>query len=174
MMPGEMTGAIRKAGRQRLHRTNYIAKACIAQDGKTNMNIADKLTKTCPRPSAWRREKRNEKGFSKAELGYFRCDYDGYKWWTTVWPVNKELEEPELATEFNAVLASFLETFPTLSDLRKYCNARFLPHERAFAIDAFLDLDGPGLYWLRIRLPEKDYNLYLHCISKKAIAEDDK
>lgn len=132
------------------------------------MNLSDKLSKTCPCPSAW--DRKNERGYSAAELGYFRCDYDGYKWWNTVWPINPELKSPELVTEFNSVLDSFYETFPTLDDLKSYCHKHLLPHPSPIEFNVWLDLGGPGYYWLRIRLIERDYNLYMHCISKAALA----
>jgi len=131
------------------------------------MDLIDKLTKTCPCPTAW--DKKNEQSYSSAELGYFRCDYDGYKWWNTVWPVNLDLETPELVKEFDSVLEAFYETFPSLDDLREYCHDHLLPNNSPVEFNAFLDLGGPGYYWLRIRLIERDYNLYLHCISKVAL-----
>jgi hypothetical protein len=135
------------------------------------MDIRDKMKKTCPCPSAW--DRKNERGYSAAELGYFRCDYDGYRWWDTVWPINPEVETPELTEEFDSVLEAFKETFPTLDDLKEYCHKNLLPHSSPIEFDVWLDLGGPGYYWLRIRLIPRDYNLYLHCISKKALKEND-
>ena len=122
------------------------------------MNLSGKLTKTCPCPDAW--DRKNERGYSAAELEYFRCDYDGYRWWDTVWPINPEVETPELTEEFDAVLEAFKETFPTLDDLKDYCHKHLLPHPSPIEFNVWLDLDGPGYY-----------NLYLHCLSKAALAE---
>ena len=135
------------------------------------MNIADRLTKQCPCPHAW--DMKNSKGYSAAELAYFRCDHDGYHWWSTIWPINPDLETQDLTEEFDSVLEAFYEAFPTLTALKEYCHRKLLPHTSPIEFDVWLDLGGPGYYWLRIRLIERDYNLYLHCISKKALNEND-
>ena len=106
------------------------------------MNIADKLLKTCPYPAVFDGLKLWER--PKPELGYFRCDYDGYKWWNTVWPVNVELETDELIAEFDSVYDAFLDTFPTLSVLKEYCEQNLLPTDSPTEFNAYLDLGGPG------------------------------
>lgn len=137
------------------------------------MNLKEKLTIKCPCPEAWSKEKRDKQDFSKAEMGYFRCDYDGYRWQTSIWPVHKEIEEKDLIDEFDSVLAAFRETFPTLADLKKYCRKSLPTSNDPVVYDVYLDLDGPGYYWIRIRLIPHDYNLYLHCISKNALTAND-
>lgn len=107
--------------------------------------------------------------YPACELAYFRCDHDGYRWWTSCWPVNKELAYPDLITEFDSVHEAFIEEFPDLKTLRAYCfdNAQFLSQDNT---ECNLYLEGEhGLYWFRIILRKGDYNLYLHCFSKRAI-----
>ena len=136
------------------------------------MDLTEKLKKECPFPSVW--EHKGENGRPVSELGYFRADYDGYKWWNTVWPVNKELETPELVKEFDALLDSFYETFPTLSDMTYFCMSRLDPLNRSTEYDAYLDLGGPGFYRFRMIARKGDYNLYLYCFSKAMIEGDRK
>lgn len=139
----------------------------------TRMNLKEKLTIKCPCPEAWSKGNRDKQGFSTAELGYIRCDYDGYGWQAKVCPVHKELEDNALVDEFNSVLEAFRETFPALTDLRRYCRKSLPTSNDPVVYDVYLDLNGPGYYWIRIRLIPHDYNLYLHCISKKALTAND-
>ena len=128
------------------------------------MNIKENLTNTCPFPAVF--TDKGSDGRPKAELAYYRCDYDGCRWWNTLWPVNVEHETEELVEEFDAVYDAFIEAFPTLSDLKDYCFQAFLPTNDPTEFNAFLDFGGPGWYWLRIITREHDYNLYLHCMCK--------
>lgn len=128
------------------------------------MDIKDKLTKTCCFPTVF--DKKGKDGRPRSELAYYRCDHDGFRWWSTLWPVNVELETPELIAEFDAVYAAFVTAFPTLADLKDYCVQNLMPTSDPTEFNAFLDLDGPGRYWLRMITRDHDYNLYLHCMSK--------
>jgi len=131
------------------------------------MKWIDKLTKENPCPKAW--EDKGENGYPKSELGYFRCDYDGYKWWNTVWPINRSLGTPELIAEFDSVYDAFLKAFPTREAMRKYCMEHAEPTTEATEFNAYLTMEY-GFYWLRMITRKGDYNLYLHCISKAAIS----
>lgn len=135
------------------------------------MNIIDKLTKICPFPSIW--EDKDENGRPRSELGYIRADHDGYRWWNTVWPVNKGLNDDDLIDEFDAVYNAFTEAFPSRTAMERYCMRELEPAStEGTEYNAYLDLDGPGFYWLRMITRKGDYNLYLHCYSKKAIQEE--
>ena len=127
------------------------------------MGIKDMITKTCPFPSVFKDKGAN--GRPRSELVYYRCDYDGCRWWTTVWPVNADLETPHLIRELDAVYDAVLTTFPNLSVLKEYCEKNLLPTSSPTEYNAFLD-GTHGRYWLHIITREHDYNLYLHCYGK--------
>ena len=127
----------------------------------------EKLSNENPCPQAW--QDKGENGYPRSELGYFRCDYDGYRWWNTVWPINSSLGTPELITEFDSVYDAFLKAFPTREAMRKYCLAHAEPTSEGTEFNAYLTMEH-GFYWLRMITRKGDYNLYLHCISKAALA----
>ena len=138
------------------------------------MDLKKLMTGTCPFPQVFDNKDKTKDNRPESELAYFRCDYDGYRWWNTVWPVNKALETDDLIDEMDAVYDAFIAAFPTLASLRRYCKEHLITMGSTNTeYNAFLDLGGPGLYWLRLITREKDYNMYLHCYSKQAVEEED-
>ena len=131
----------------------------------------EKLTSKNPCPQAW--QDKSENGYPKSEMGYFRCDYDGYKWWNTVWPINRELETPELIREFDSLYDSFRQVFPSREAMTIYCRSHAEPTSDSTEYNAYLELEH-GFYWFRMITRKGDYNLYLHCISKAALAASGK
>ena len=131
----------------------------------------EELTSKNPCPQAW--QDKGENGYPKSEMGYFRCDYDGYKWWNTVWPVNRELETPELIREFDSLYDSFRQMFPSREAMAIYCRSHAEPTSDSTEYNAYLELEH-GFYWFRMITRKGDYNLYLHCISKAALAASGK
>lgn len=129
------------------------------------MDLKEMLSKTCPFPQVFDRKDRARANRPESELAYFRCDYDGYRWWNTVWHIHPELETPELVKEFDGVYKAFTEAFPTLQDLTRYCMKELSPTSDPTEYNGFLDLEF-GRYWLRMITRKGDYNLYLHCYSK--------
>ena len=127
----------------------------------------EKLSNKNPCPEAWK--DKGEDGYPKSEMGYFRCDYDGYKWWNTVWPINHELETPELIREFDSLYDSFRQVFPSREAMAIYCRAQAEPTSDSSEYNAYLELEY-GFYWFRMITRKGDYNLYLHCISKAALS----
>lgn len=110
-------------------------------------------------------EDRAENGYPKSELAYFRCDYDGNRWWNTVWPINRNLESTELINELDSLYSDFLKEFPDLKTMANFC---YTHHEDPWdktVFDYYLDLEH-GFYWLKMITRKGDYNLYLHCLSK--------
>ena len=132
------------------------------------MKWTDRLSRINPCPEAW--QDKGENGYPRSELGYFRCDYDGYRWWNTVWPVNGGLATPELTREFDSVYDGFLKAFPTREKMVRYCREHAEATSDATEFNAYLTMEH-GFYWLRMIDRKGDYNLYLHCISKAALAE---
>lgn len=133
------------------------------------IDIKNRLTNTCPFPQIFK--DKDEGRHPKSEMGYFRADFDGHKWWNTVWPVHEDMQQPELIAEFDSIFNAFVDTFPTLADLEKYCQEHLTPTSDPTEYNAFLDLDGPGVYWLRLITRKRDYNLYLHCYNKNHITK---
>lgn len=131
------------------------------------MTWIEKLLNKNPCPEAWQDKGENE--YPKSEMGYFRCDYDGYKWWNTVWPVNRELETPELIREFDSLYDDFLKVFPSREAMGVYCRSHAEATSDPTEFNAYLELEH-GFYWLRMITRKGDYNLYLHCLSKAALA----
>ena len=131
------------------------------------LNLIDLLTAENPCPQAWA-DLGNDGRHPKAEVGYIRADFNGYRWWNTVWPVNKALETPEIVAEIDAVYDAFLRDFPSLEAVRRYCRERAEETSCDTEFNAYLEMPL-GFYWLRLITRDRDYNLYLHCISKVAL-----
>ena len=129
------------------------------------MSFIDKITWENPHPEIWRDK---ETQYPDCELGYFRCDYDGYRWWNTVWPSHNELNTYELVKEFDSLYDEFLETFPTRDAMSAYCKTHAKPTSDATEFNAYVELEY-GFYWLRMITRKGDYNLYLHGFSKAAM-----
>ena len=129
------------------------------------MDLKTLMTGTCPFPQVFDNKDKAKDNRPESELAYFRCDYDGYRWWNTVWHIHPELETLELVGEFDSVFKDFIGTFPTLSDLSRFCMTSLSPTGDPTEYDAFLEMEH-GYYWLLMITRKGDYNLYLHCYSK--------
>lgn len=125
--------------------------------------MKEKMLKACPFLQVY--EDKGTNSWPANELAYIRADYDGYRWWNTIWPVNETLKTPRLAAELDAVYDAFREDFPTLEDMKRYCQQELSPTYDPTEFNAFLSLEH-GYYWLRMITREGDYNLYLHCYRK--------
>lgn len=71
--------------------------------------------------------------------------------------------------EFDSLYVAFLKTFPTRDAMRVYCEAHAERTTDGTEYNAYVELEH-GFYWLRMIPRKGDYNLYLHCISKAALA----
>lgn len=129
--------------------------------------MKEELMKTNPHPQVW---EGLEHRYPNSELTYFRADHDGYRWWNTLWPVNRGLETKELTTEFDGVYNDFIKEFPTLDALRRFCQINAQPTGDPTEFNLYLERKH-GFYWLRVITRKGDYNLYLHCLSKAAMTE---
>ncbi len=137
-------------------------------------NIIGELNTNCPFPKffeEWYQIPWIGRGYLR-KLVHIRADYDGRKWWNTIWPFRDELATPEMRKEVDAVYAALTaqDAFPNLSALTAYCEN----HPEARVNEGRTDeynfyLDGElCCYWLRCITREKDYNLYLHVFIKSA------
>ena len=124
----------------------------------------------CPFPGLYEIDKSETEAVS---IGYFRADYDGYRWYDTVFPSNRHLVTDELAKEFDKLFFDTTEKFPTLKALVEFCetNAEQVG-ERGLDVEYNLYADGKyGLYWLRVTPRSGDYNLRVRCYSKAEIRQ---
>lgn len=128
--------------------------------------LAEKLSAECAHPDIWRNQGKN--GYPNSELAYFRADYDGFRWWNTVWHINNDLYTKELGDEFDAVMDAFRRSFKDYDAMRKYCHAKAGRTGSYDEFNAYYE-GATGYYWLRMITRRGDYNLYLHCYSKEAM-----
>lgn len=119
------------------------------------------LSRYCDFSDAWK--DRTPCGHSAREMGYTRSDFSGRKWWTSPFPLNRELETPERAKELDDVTSMLMEAFPSLNALGDFCEL--------FAEDLRRDNEYNlyykgryASYWIRVIIRKRDYNLYVHSI----------
>lgn len=106
----------------------------------------------------------------RRKIGHVRADYDGYRWWNTVWPCHPALSTPEIAKEIDTVYDALTAKtgFSDLDALRSFC----LRHMDTCVSSEFADefnfyLSGERCdYWLRLITRRGDYNLYLHAFAR--------
>ena len=137
------------------------------------MSILSKLKVDCPFAQVFE-EVENLGEFAaryRRKIGHIRADYDGYRWWNTVWPMHKELATPEICREIDAVYDALTakDAFADLATLRRFCN-RF-PQALAnpeYGGEYNFYLEGTRcLFWLRCITRKGDYNLYLHAFVRE-------
>ncbi|MBR3741095.1 MAG: hypothetical protein IKN04_11690 [Clostridia bacterium] len=130
--------------------------------------LQEKMSRICPYPKLWDETNCDETRKPVSELGYFRCDNDGYRWYNTVWPVHNNLYTAELGAEFDAVLDAFRRAFKDIPAMRKWCSANAEKTDDPTEYNAYF-IGDKGFYWFRMITRRGDYNLYLHCFSKRAM-----
>ena len=106
----------------------------------------------------------------KLKIGHIRADYDGSKWWNTIWPNSQQLVTPERAIEidkmYNALISN--DCFPTLKELNAFCHS----HTEALENKEFDDVynfyyEGERcMFRVRLITRKGDYNLYLYAYVK--------
>lgn len=127
-------------------------------------NIINALEVNCHFPEIF--EEKEPGGQYRNKLVHIRADYDGFKWWNTVWPCHDELATPEIRREVDTVYKALVskEVFADLETLRSFCSEfpQALANETATdEYNFYLESVHCG-YWLRCITRAKDYNLYLH------------
>ena len=127
--------------------------------------LQDKLSAICPYPRLWDEANCDETGKPVSEVGYLRCDHDGYVWRSTAWPVHNDLLTPDLLVEFNAVMDAFRRAFKDRHAMSRWCSTHAGKTGDDSEYNAYYIGDN-GFYWFRMITRRGDYNLYLHCFSK--------
>lgn len=107
----------------------------------------------------------------RRKIGHIRADYDGYRWWSTAWPLHGNLAKAEVTAEIDRTYEALTakDALADLDTLRRFCwshpEAQFSPN----ADDEFnFYLMGERCdFWVRLITREKDYNMYLHAYAKE-------
>ncbi len=136
-------------------------------------NILDRLKAECPFPEVFEDLECGERIFAKGphrKIGHIRADYDGYRWWNTVWPCHKELTTKEIAAEIDKVYDALTakDALKDLSTLVRFCEAH--PEacgDREFHQEYNFYLEGETCdFWIRLITRNRDYNMYLNAFAK--------
>lgn len=135
-------------------------------------NIINALEVKCPFPEVFE-EKEAPEGYGARyprKIVHIRADYDGHRWWNTVWPCHDELATAEMRREVDAVYALLTsdKAFADLGALRSFCHEfpQAKPNESSDSEYNFYMEGALCWYWLRCITRSKDYNLYLHAFLK--------
>lgn len=133
-------------------------------------NILSKLLTACPFPEVFEDTEPVE-GCSfpepRRKIGHIRADYDGWRWYNTVWPCHRALATQEVCKEIDRVYDALtapnaLKDFTTL---RKFCTNHMdacisKEHEDEFS---FYYVGECCNFWIRLITRKGDYNMYLLC-----------
>lgn len=89
-------------------------------------NILSKLLIECPFPDVFE-DTETVEGCSfpepRRKIGHIRADYDGWRWYNTVWPCHKALATPKVCAEIDRIYDALIapDAFRDLAALRKFC-----------------------------------------------------
>ena len=136
--------------------------------------ILNSLQVNCPFPELL--EELEKPGESppryRRKIVHIRADYDGHRWWNSIWPAHDELATPEIRREVDCVYAALTAkgAWADLDTLAAFCRKHPAALANRSSTDEFNfyyegELCG---YWLRCITRKKDYNLYLHAFLKSA------
>jgi len=138
------------------------------------MSILSDLKVVCPFPQVF--EEVEDPGAIvlsyRRKIGHIRADYDGSRWWNTIWPMHNELASTEISKEIDAVYDALTakDALADLKTLRAFCGQ--FPQAKASANCEdeynFYYVGERCLYWMRFITRKGDYNLYLHIFLKSA------
>lgn len=138
-----------------------------------NGTILVKLQTTCPFPDSFEQTELLDGSSIPVpihKIGHIRADYDGYRWWNTVWPCHRKLATPEVCKEIDEVYDALTakNALRDLDALRKFCAA----HMEACVSKEYHDefsffYEGKACnFWIRLITRKGDYNLYLNAFAK--------
>ena len=115
-------------------------------------------------------EKENGVLIYRRKIGHIRADYDGYRWWNSVWSCHNELCTPEISKEIDEVYERLIakDAFSTLSVMRSFCysNPQATVNDRNDTEYNFYYDGKQCLFWIRCITRSGDYNLYVHAFIK--------
>lgn len=141
-------------------------------------SILTKLESRCSFPETFSGSERNKNGigfYPHSKIGHIRADYDGWRWWNTIWLCHDELATPEMKREIDAVYEALTakDAFCDLAALTRFCES----HPEACVGEQRTEynfyLEGKLCdYWLRLITRRRDYNIYLNAYMKRSTKEN--
>lgn len=135
--------------------------------------ILGRLTAVCPFPEVYEDLDMSDghvKGAPRRKIGHIRADYDGHRWWSTVWSAHGDLATAEIKAEidstYNALTAP--DALANLDTLRRFCWSHLEAQHSPEVDDEFnFYLWGKTCdFWVRLITRDKDYNMYLSAYAK--------
>ena len=136
--------------------------------------ILNKLTVECPFIEVFGDTESSDDGiisYPRRKIMHFRADYNGYRWYNTIWPHHDELATPEMKREIDAIYDALTakDALADLPALREFCQSHMEACvDREFRAEYNFYLRGELCdYWVRLITRENDYNMYLSAYAKK-------
>lgn len=132
-----------------------------------NKSILSELKTECSFPEVFEDFEGNT---YRRKIGHIRADYDGYRWWNTIWPCHKELSTPDISAEIDKVYFRLIteNAFSSLTALSEFCQKHPEAVVSADQKDEYnFYFEGEYcLFWIRCITRCGDYNIYLHAFRK--------
>lgn len=135
--------------------------------------ILDKLIVACPFPEVFE-DMETQNGscipVPRLKIGHLRADYDGYRWYNTVWPCHNELATSEICSEIDRVYEKLTapDALKDLPALRRFCDSHMdACIEKEYHDEfSFFYVGKHCDFWVRLITRRGDYNLYLNAYAK--------
>lgn len=138
-------------------------------------HILEQLKTDCSFSKVFEDLERGEDGFlnvPRRKIGHIRADYDGYRWYNTVWPCHPSLASKEVSEEIDRTYGTLTsgDALKDLSALIRFCEAHpeaCVDQQSRQEYNFFLE----GKYcdfWVRLITRKRDYNMYLNAFTKTA------
>ena len=137
-------------------------------------NILSKLLTACPFPKVFE-DTETVEGCSfpepRRKVGHIRADYDGWRWYNTVWPCHKALATQEICKEIDRVYDALTapDALKDLTTLRKFCREHIdacIAKENKDEF-SFYYVGELCVFWIRLIIRKGDYNMYLNAYIKE-------
>lgn len=135
--------------------------------------ILGRLKTVCPFPEVYEDLDMTDgpgRGNPRRKIGHIRADYDGYRWWSTVWGTHADLATAEIKAEVDSIYEALTakDALHNLNALRRFCWSRpEAQHSPEVDDDFNFYLTGETCdFWVRLITREKEYNMYLSVYAK--------
>lgn len=132
--------------------------------------LADKgrivlLTPACSFPEIFENTKKDGNSVLShpaSEVAYSRSDYDGRRWWSSWFDIQKERPSHDLCVEIDQFQNALFQMpeFKTLDTMRRLCRIA-QPTSSASEFNLYSET-GHFFIWLRLTTQFRDYNLRVH------------
>lgn len=131
-------------------------------------SILDELKVECPFHEVF--EDKDINGLYRRKIGHLRADFDGYRWYNTVWPCHEKLCSSAIADEIDNTYSRLIaeDAFCSLAAMTEFCHKhpQAAVNDRDMTEYNFYYAGEHCLFWIRCITRQKDYNLYLHTFIK--------